>query len=85
MPTRTSEEVEKSVLDTRAGDRSGPDVLGAKVGAPARTVSRILRRHHVPYLRDCDPITGDVIRSSKQTATRYERDRPGELVHMDVK
>lgn len=50
-----------------------------------RTVSRILRRHGVPYLRECDPITGEVIRSSKQTALRYERDRPGELVHMDVK
>lgn len=84
-PTRTSAEVEKRVLDARAADRSGPDVLGPKVGVPARTVSRILRRHHVPYLRECDPITGDVIRSSKQTATRYERDRPGELVHMDVK
>jgi len=32
-----------------------------------------------------DPITGAVIRSSKATAVRYERDRPGELVHMDVK
>jgi transposase InsO family protein len=30
-------------------------------------------------------MTGEVIRSSKQTAVRYERDRPGELVHMDVK
>jgi hypothetical protein len=30
-------------------------------------------------------MTGEVIRSSKQTAERYERDRPGELVHMDVK
>lgn len=52
---------------------------------PARTVSRILRRHGVPYLHECDPITGEVIRSSKRTAVRYERDRPGELVHMDVK
>jgi hypothetical protein len=26
-----------------------------------------------------------VIRSSKATAVRYEKDRPGELVHMDVK
>ena len=52
---------------------------------PARTVSRILRRHGVPYLRECDPLTGEVTRSSKQTAIRYERDRPGELVHMDVK
>ena len=30
-------------------------------------------------------MTGEVIRSSKTTAVRYERDRPGELVHMDVK
>lgn len=52
---------------------------------PARTVSRILRRHEVPYLRELDPMTGEVIRSSKQSAVRYERDRPGELVHMDVK
>src|SRR5918996_6461301 len=26
-----------------------------------------------------------MLRSSKATATRYERSRPGELVHMDVK
>ena len=85
MPTRTSDEVEQKVLAARATDRDGPDVLSPKVGVPARTVSRILRRHGVPYLRECDPITGEVIRSSKQTAVRYERERPGELVHMDVK
>lgn len=39
----------------------------------------------MPYLADCDPLTGQVIRSSKTTAVRYERERPGELVHMDVK
>ena len=32
-----------------------------------------------------DPLTGQVIRASKTTAIRYERDRPGELEHMDVK
>lgn len=85
MPTRTSDEVEQKVLAARAEYRDGPDVLGPKVGVPARTVSRILRRHGVAYLRELDPITGAVIRSSKQTAVRYERDRPGELVHMDVK
>ncbi|GAA4081787.1 hypothetical protein GCM10023066_12180 [Nocardioides kongjuensis] len=85
LPTKTSNEVEQKVLAARAELREGPDVLGPKVGVPARTVSRILRRYRVPYLRECDPITGDVIRSSKQTAIRYERDRPGELVHMDVK
>lgn len=30
-------------------------------------------------------MTGQLIRASKATATRYERDRTGELVHMDVK
>ena len=30
-------------------------------------------------------MTGEVIRASKTTAVRYERDRPGELIHVDVK
>ncbi|WP_440713819.1 IS481 family transposase [Gordonia sp. FQ] len=85
MPTKTSDEVEQKVLAARAKHRDGPDVLGPKVGVPARTVSRILRRHRAPYLRELDPITGKQIRSPKQTATRYEREHPGELVHMDVK
>jgi transposase InsO family protein len=85
MPTKTCREVEQQVLAARTVHRDGPDVLGPKVGVPARTVSRILRRHGVPYLRECDPMTGEVIRSSKATAVRYERKRPGELVHMDVK
>ncbi len=83
-PTNTSAEVEAKVLAALATHRDGSDVLGPKVGVAARTVSRILRRHGMPCLRECDPITGDVIRSSKQTAVRYERDKPGELVHMDV-
>jgi hypothetical protein len=85
MPTKTSDEVEQKVLAARAEHRGGPDVLGPMVGVAPRAVSRILRRHGVPYLRELDPITGEVIRSSKQSAVRYERDRPGELVHMDVK
>ena len=85
MPTKTAPEVEEKVLAARAELRDGPDVLAPKVGVPARTISRILRRHDVPYLRECDPMTGEVIRSAIQTAVRYERDRPGELVHMDVK
>lgn len=85
MPTKTSPEVEEKVLAARVAYRDGPDVLAPKVGVPARTISRILPRHGLPYLRECDPITGEVIRSSKTTAVRYEHDRPGELVRMDVK
>ncbi len=84
-PTRTSPEVEAEVLAARAEHRRGPDWLGPELGVPARTVSRILRRHQVPKLAACDPLTGEVIRASKTTAVRYERETPGELLHMDVK
>jgi transposase InsO family protein len=84
-PTRTSPELEQLVLDARREHRRGQDWLAAETGVPARTISRILRRHDMPRLCECDPLTGDVIRASKSTAVRYERERPGELVHMDVK
>ena len=84
-PTRTAVELEARVLQVRREQRRGPDWIGAELGIPPRTVSAILRRHHVPHLADCDPLTGEVIRAIRQTAQRYERSRPGELVHMDVK
>jgi transposase InsO family protein len=84
-PTKTPADVEQRVLAVRERERRGQDWIGPELGVPARTVSRILRRHRVPYLAECDPLTGEVIRASKTTAVRYERDRPGELVHMDVK
>jgi transposase InsO family protein len=84
-PTRTSSQVEDQVVRLREQQRRGQDWLGPELGIPARTVSRILRRHQLPYLRELDPLTGQLIRASKTTAVRYERDRPGELVHMDVK
>jgi transposase InsO family protein len=84
-PTRTPAEVEDRIIELRRGERRGPAWLGAELGVPARTVSRVLVRRGLPRLCALDPMTGEVIRSSKQTATRYERSRPGELVHMDVK
>ena len=84
-PTRTPVEVEQRVLDTRRRLRRGPAQLSVECGVAARTISRILARHGVPRLAACDPLTGEVIRASKHTAVRYERERPGELVHMDVK
>jgi transposase InsO family protein len=84
-PTRTSEQAEQRVLAVRAEHRRGPAWLAAECGVPERTVTRILRRHDVPRLSECDPLTGDPIRASKTTAVRYERSRAGELIHMDVK
>lgn len=77
--------MEAKVVELRRTARRGQDWIGAELGLPARTVSTILRRHQMPYLRDCDPLTGAVIRASKTTAVRYERAHPGELIHMDVK
>jgi transposase InsO family protein len=84
-PQRTSTEIEQQVLKLRADERRGQDWIGLELGVPARTVSAILRRYRVPRLRECDPLTGQVIRASKTTAVRYERDHPGSLAHMDVK
>jgi len=84
-PNQTAPEVEERVLAARREHRCGPDQLTHELGVPARTITRILRRNGVPRLHDCDPLTGELIRASKTTAIRYERDRPGELVHMDVK
>lgn len=84
-PRRTSSGVEQRIIELRRRERRGPDWIGAELGVAARTVSRVLVRHRVPRLCMLDPLTGEVIRASKTTAVRYERDMPGELVHMDVK
>ena len=55
----------------------GPHRLGPWLGHPRSTVYGVLHRHRVPRLADLDRPT--------RTAIRYERDRPGELVHIDVK
>ena len=68
-PTRTSAQVEARVVELRRLERRGPAWIGAELGVPARTVSRILRRHAMPPLAVLDPITGQVIRASKVTAS----------------
>jgi transposase InsO family protein len=85
MPTRTSRAMENQIVAWRRRHRCGPEEIGDKLGVCPRTVSRVLRRRGLPYLRDCDPMTGAVIKASKSTAVRYEHDHPGALVHVDVK
>lgn len=85
MPSRTSVKAETRVLAARAKLRAGRDVVAVSARVPARTVSRILTRHGVPRLADCDPVTGLPVRATRATTRRYERDRPGDLIHIDVK
>ena len=81
----TPDETVATVLALRRSQRLGRDELAARTGVPARTVSRIIARAGLPRLAELDPMTGERIRASKTTTIRYERARPGELVHMDVK
>jgi transposase InsO family protein len=85
MPRRTPERVEAAVVLARQELRAGPGFIAAATGVPERTVTRILRRAGMPRLSECDPLTGQVIRASRQTFQRYERDHPGALIHVDVK
>ena len=84
-PRRTSPQVEAAIVELRNRERRGRDWVAAELHTAPRTVSRVLARNRVPRLCDLDSITGELLRASKKTTVRYERDRPGELVHMDVK
>jgi hypothetical protein len=57
-PTRTPAEVEDRIVELRDRQRRGPDWLGAELGVPARTVSRVLARRGQPRLAALDPMTG---------------------------
>jgi len=76
-PTRTRRRIEKRVKHLRIKRRLGPVQIAGRVGIPASTVHRILVREGVNRLDHMDRATGEVI--------RYERDHPGDLVHVDVK
>ncbi|MFD6029064.1 IS481 family transposase [Streptomyces griseoluteus] len=77
-PHRTASAVEDRVCDLRQSRKLGPARIGPIVGLPTSTVHRILTRHRLNRLAWIDRPTGTVIR-------RYERERPGELIHVDVK
>ncbi|MFF2189179.1 IS481 family transposase [Streptomyces sp. NPDC058155] len=77
-PHRTPADIEADVCRLRTDRKLGPARIGPILGLPASTVHRVLTRHRLNRLSWIDRPTGTVIR-------RYERDRPGELVHVDVK
>ncbi|WP_248243444.1 IS481 family transposase [Microbacterium kunmingense] len=85
IANRTPDAAAAAVVAIRKKERIGRDEIATRTGVPARTVSRIIARAGLPRLAELDPMTGEQIRASKTTTVRYERERPGELVHMDVK
>ena len=77
-PTRTPERIEAKICRRRRAEKVGPDRLAIHLDLPASTIYRVLRRHDLSRLDHLDRRTAQPIR-------RYERSRPGELVHVDVK
>jgi len=77
-PHRTSPVVEAQIEELRRTLKLGPARIGYRLGVPTSTVHRVLTRLGLSRLSWMDRPTGRVIR-------RYERDRPGELVHVDIK
>jgi transposase InsO family protein len=84
-PAQTDSCRETRVRIMRHLTRRGPVFIAAKLGMQASTVGRVLRRHHAPLLRELDPVTGTMIRATRRSGNRYEHDRPGSLIHIDVK
>jgi transposase len=84
-PRRTPAQTEERVLAARRELRTGPDQIARVTGVPAWTITRILRRHHMPLLAACDPLTGQQIRAHRKSTRRYEHPAPGDMIHLDVK
>ncbi|MER5972863.1 IS481 family transposase [Streptomyces sp. NPDC002055] len=77
-PHRTASQTEARVRELRQTRKLGPARIGPILGLPASTVHRILTRHGLHRLAWLDRPTGAPVR-------RYERQRPGEMVHVDIK
>ncbi|HET6690202.1 MAG TPA: IS481 family transposase [Miltoncostaeaceae bacterium] len=84
-PNRTPAAIEAQILEARRAHRRGAAWIGDELGVAASTVGRVLARHRMPALRELDALTGEPVRRGPVSGVRYERERPGELVHIDVK
>jgi hypothetical protein len=77
MPRSLPRDRVDAILAARHEHRFGPHRLAPIVGVPRSTIGDILARHGLSRLADQDGPTGVPI--------RYVRERPGELLHVDVK
>jgi transposase InsO family protein len=77
-PRQTPTRREHRVIKLRLTRRWGPARIGGHLGMHTSTVHRVLTRYRMPRLAHLDRATGRAVR-------RYERARPGELVHVDIK
>ena len=74
-PTRLGEAAQGEILALRRQRLSGP-AIARRLGRPVATVGLVLRRRGLGRLGALDP---------KPELVRYQRERPGELIHIDIK
>ncbi|MDA1363116.1 IS481 family transposase, partial [Glycomyces luteolus] len=77
-PGRLPNRTERRIIKIRLARRWGPARIAFLLGLNPSTVHRVLTRYGLPRLAHLDRASGEPVR-------RYERSRPGELVHVDVK
>lgn len=81
-PNKTPRKTERKVLSLRRKRRWGADRIGHQVELAPSTVQRILNDAGVGRLDVGDRAAATAARGAIK---RYQRERPGELVHVDVK
>lgn len=74
-PRQTPPILVEEILRLRHRRQTGPQIASRVRSSPA-TVARILARHGLSRLKNLDP---------KPPVFRYQRDHPGELIHIDTK
>ncbi|MFE7129661.1 IS481 family transposase [Streptomyces sp. NPDC057638] len=77
-PPRPPDHTERRIIKVRVLRRWGPARIAHHLGLVPSTVHRVLTRYRLARLTHLDRATGHAVR-------RYERDRPGELIHVDIK
>ena len=75
QPRRLSVECEAKIAELGQRTQAGPLVLAAILERPASTVGKVLRRLGLSRLP----------KPEREPVVRYERERPGELLHVDTK
>ena len=78
-PNRTPRPVRRTVIRLRKKHRWGADHIAHEVGLAASTVQHILRDAGLGRLDRGDRAT------NLEPVVRYQRDQPGELIHVDIK
>jgi transposase InsO family protein len=77
QPRRLCLEAEQAILAARRRSAYGPVRLAGLVPHPPSTIGKVLRRH------GCSRLPRPA--GAARCARRYERERPGELLHVDTK